>query len=77
MGCYPQLLLFVCCRESGSSNSDHARVQSSEFWNLAVWRVGWYRKVGVVEREFKNISEVEFGVVAQTCTGIGSGVFAL
>jgi hypothetical protein len=38
-------------------------MQSSEFWDLAVWRMRWGREVGVVEREFKNVSQVEFGVV--------------
>ena len=52
-------------------------MQGSELWNLAVWRVGWDREVGVVERELKNVSEVEFGVVAQTGAGICTRLLAL
>jgi len=52
-------------------------MQSSEFWDLAVWRMRWDREVGVVERELKNVSQVEFGVVAQIGAGIGSRVLAL
>ena len=52
-------------------------MQGSELWNLAVWRVRWDGEVGVVERKLKNVSQVEFGVVAQTGAGIGSRVLAL
>ena len=48
-------------------------MQSSEFWDLAVWRMRRDREVGVVERELKHVSQVEFGVVAQT----GAGIYAL
>ena len=53
-------------------------MQSSEFWDLAAWRMRWDREVGVVERELKNVSKVEFGVVAQTgadtCTRLPPGL---
>ena len=52
-------------------------MQSSEFWDLAVWCMRWDREVGVVERELKNVSQVEFGVVAQTGAGICTRLLAL
>ena len=52
-------------------------MQSSEFWDLAVWRMRWDREVGVVERELKNVSQVEFGVVAQTGARICTRLLAL
>ncbi len=52
-------------------------MQSSEFWDLAVWRMWWDREVGVIERELKNVFQVEFGVVTQTGAGIGGWVLAL
>ena len=73
----PWLGLFACCRKSGGSDPDHARMQGSELWNLAVWRMRWDGEVRVVERKLKNVSQVEFGVVAQTCAGIGIRVLAL
>jgi hypothetical protein len=30
--------LFTCCRKSGGGNPDHAWMQGSELWNLAVRR---------------------------------------
>lgn len=39
-------------------------------------RMGWYRKVGVVVRQFKNMPQVEFGVVAQSGAGIGGRMLA-
>ena len=52
-------------------------MQSSEFRDLAVWRMRWDREVGVVEREHKNVSEVELGIKAQTGAGIRAGLLAL
>ena len=52
-------------------------MQSSEFRDLAVWRMRWDREVGVVERELKNVSQVEFGVVAQTGAGLCTSLLAL
>ena len=52
-------------------------MQGPELWNLAVRRVRRDGEVGVVERELKNISQIELGVVAQTGAGIGSRVLAL
>lgn len=51
-------------------------MQSSELWDLAVWRMRWDREVGVVERELKHVSQVEFGVVAQTGAGVCTGLRA-
>ena len=52
-------------------------MQGSELWNLAVWRVRWDGEVGVVEGKLENVSQVEFGVVAQTGAGICTRLFAL
>ena len=52
-------------------------MQSTKFWDLAVWRMWRDREIGVVERELKNVFQVEFGVVAQTGAGIGSRLLAL
>ena len=52
-------------------------MQSSEFRDLAVWRMRWDREVGVVERELKNVSQVEFGIKAQTGAGICTRLLAL
>ena len=52
-------------------------MQSSKFWDLAVWRMWWDREVGVVERELKNVSQVEFSVVAQSGASICTSLLAL
>ena len=52
-------------------------MQSAEFWDLAVWRMRWDREVDVVERELKNVSQVEFGIKAQTGAGICARLLSL
>ena len=39
-------------------------------------RMGWNREVCVAERQFKNIPQVELGVVAQSSAGIGGRMLA-
>ena len=51
-------------------------MQSSEFWGLAMWCMGRYREVGVVERKFENFSQVEFGVITQASASVCGGMLA-
>jgi hypothetical protein len=64
------LSLLACCRESGGGNPDHARMQCSQLWRLAMRRMRRDREVGVVERKLKHVSQVELGVVAQSGAGV-------
>jgi len=40
-------------------------------------RMGWYRKIVVVVRKLEHLAQIKLGVVAQTCTGVSGGMFAL
>ena len=52
-------------------------MQGSQLRGLAMWRMGRYRKVGVIERKFENFSQVEFSVVTEACASVRGGMLAL
>jgi hypothetical protein len=63
--------------KSGGSDPDHARVQGAQVGILPVRRTGRYRKIGFVVRKLEHLAQIKLGVVAQACTGVCGGMFAL
>ena len=69
----------LLARGSKRTGSDphHAWVQAAQFGRLPMRCVGRNRKIIVVVGELEHLAQIKLGVVAQTCTGISGGMFAL
>lgn len=63
--------------KSSGSDSDHARVQGSQFGNLPIWSMRRYRKIVIVVRKLERLAQIKLGVEAQTRTGVRGTMFTL